>query len=169
MHEGGGCADISPSTSSLLALKPRQVLLVELQRNLAEAAAMERKRSENAAQLKSEEESVVICSVALWLENKGLLKVLKRFISATQIQVCTRINIWLYRFSKSLGRKMGQFGCRGCIFIKLHPNLIFFSNLRTAPARAVRTYVIACVYHAFKLARNTPLFMLCHVLEMKVI
>lgn len=47
---------------------------------------MEKKRSENSAQLKPEEESVMICSVALWLENKGLLKVLKRFISATQIQ-----------------------------------------------------------------------------------
>ncbi|XP_073290403.1 uncharacterized protein [Primulina huaijiensis] len=86
MHEGGGCADASPSTSSLLALKPRQVLLVELQRNLAGATAMERKRPENSAQLKSEEESVLICSVALWLENKGLLKVLKRFVAATQIQ-----------------------------------------------------------------------------------
>ncbi|XP_075509140.1 uncharacterized protein LOC142545687 [Primulina tabacum] len=86
MHEGGGCADASPSTSSLLALKPRQVLLAELQRNLVGATAMERKRPENSAQLKSEEESVLICSVALWLENKGLLKVLKRFVSATQIQ-----------------------------------------------------------------------------------
>ncbi|XP_073043440.1 uncharacterized protein [Primulina eburnea] len=86
MHVGGGCADASPITSSLLALKPRQVLLVELQRNLAGATAMEKKRPENSAQLKSEEESVLICSVALWLENKGLLKVLKRFVSATQIQ-----------------------------------------------------------------------------------
>ncbi|XP_073158842.1 uncharacterized protein [Henckelia pumila] len=86
MHEGGGCADVSPKTSSVLALKPRQVLLVQLRRNLAEAAAMERKRTETSAQLNSEQESVLICSIALWLENKGLLKVLKRFISATQIQ-----------------------------------------------------------------------------------
>ncbi|KZV26790.1 hypothetical protein F511_06637 [Dorcoceras hygrometricum] len=79
MHRGGGCADVSPNTSSLLALKPRQVLLVELRRDLA----MERKLS---AQLKPEQESVLICSIAHWLENKGLTKVLKRFISATQIQ-----------------------------------------------------------------------------------
>lgn len=126
MHEGGGCADVSPSTSSLLALKPRQVLLVELQRNLAEAAAMERKRSENAAQLKSEEESVMICSVALWLENKGLLKVLKRFISATQIQVCTRINIWLYRFSKSLGEENGAIWVQRLHFYKNYIQIWFF-------------------------------------------
>ncbi|XP_075517467.1 uncharacterized protein LOC142551888 [Primulina tabacum] len=83
MHEGGGRADVSPKTSFVLALKPRQVLLEELQRNLAVAKAMERKRPENSAQ---QEESVLICSIALWLQNKGLLKVLKRFISATQIQ-----------------------------------------------------------------------------------
>ncbi|XP_073052475.1 uncharacterized protein [Primulina eburnea] len=83
MHEGGVCADVSPKTSFVLALKPRQVLLEELQRNLAVAKAMERKRPENSAQ---QEESVLICSIALWLQNKGLLKVLKRFISATQIQ-----------------------------------------------------------------------------------
>ncbi|GFP89168.1 nucleolar and coiled-body phosphoprotein 1 [Phtheirospermum japonicum] len=42
--------------------------------------------SENPAQLTPEDETVLASSVALWLENKGYSKVLKRFLSAAQIQ-----------------------------------------------------------------------------------
>ncbi|KAH6756704.1 nucleolar/coiled-body phosphoprotein [Perilla frutescens var. hirtella] len=38
------------------------------------------------AQLKSEDDSVLIFSVALWLKNKGFAKVLKRFLTAAQIE-----------------------------------------------------------------------------------
>ncbi|KAL6496386.1 hypothetical protein OROGR_029644 [Orobanche gracilis] len=77
--------DVSPSSSSLIAFKPRQVLLLE-QQQLAVSALMAKAILENPAQLKPEDESLLLFSVALWLENKGFSKVLKRFLSAAQIQ-----------------------------------------------------------------------------------
>ncbi|KAI3447344.1 hypothetical protein Pfo_004009 [Paulownia fortunei] len=82
-----GRTDVSPSSLSLIAFKPRQVLLLERQqRNLAVSTPMAKNRPENPAQLKPEDESILTFSVALWLENKGFSKVLKRFLSAAQIQ-----------------------------------------------------------------------------------
>ncbi|KAL6519294.1 hypothetical protein OROGR_018614 [Orobanche gracilis] len=78
-------SDVSPSSSSLIAFKPRQVLLLE-QQQLAVSAQMAKTILENPAQLKPEDESLLLFSVALWLENKGFSKVLKRFLSAAQIQ-----------------------------------------------------------------------------------
>ncbi|KAK6152217.1 hypothetical protein DH2020_014852 [Rehmannia glutinosa] len=83
-----GSTDVSPSSSSLIAFKPRQVLLLEQQqqRNPAVSTRMAKTRPENPAQLSTEDESILTFSVALWLENKGFSKVLKRFVSAAQIQ-----------------------------------------------------------------------------------
>ncbi|KAL6507091.1 hypothetical protein OROHE_021990 [Orobanche hederae] len=78
-------SDVSPSSSSLIAFKPRQVLLLE-QQQLPVSAQMAKAILENPAQLKPEDESLLLFSVALWLENKGFSKVLKRFLSAAQIQ-----------------------------------------------------------------------------------
>ncbi|KAG8373977.1 hypothetical protein BUALT_Bualt11G0082200 [Buddleja alternifolia] len=87
MRKGGGSTDVSPIPSSLIAFKPRQVLLAEQQRrSLAGSTSMAKTRPEGPTQLKPEDESVLTCSVALWLENKGFSKVLKRFISAARIQ-----------------------------------------------------------------------------------
>ncbi|KAL0315996.1 UNVERIFIED_CONTAM: hypothetical protein Sradi_5477800 [Sesamum radiatum] len=78
-----GSSDVGPSSSFLTAFKPRQVLLLEQQqRNLAVQKPMAKK----AVELKPEDESILVCSVALWLENKGFSKVLKRFLSAAQIE-----------------------------------------------------------------------------------
>ncbi|KAK4432662.1 Nucleolar and coiled-body phosphoprotein 1 [Sesamum alatum] len=78
-----GSSVISPSSSFLTAFKPRQVLLLEQQqRNLA----VQKPMAKNAVELKPEDESILVCSVALWLENKGFSKVLKRFLSATQVE-----------------------------------------------------------------------------------
>ncbi|KAL3625965.1 hypothetical protein CASFOL_029514 [Castilleja foliolosa] len=82
-----GTTDVSPSSSSLFAFKPRQVLLLEQQnRSLELSAPMANTRPENPAQLTPENESILASSVALWLEKKGYSKVLKRFLSAAQIQ-----------------------------------------------------------------------------------
>ncbi|KAL3623479.1 hypothetical protein CASFOL_032295 [Castilleja foliolosa] len=82
-----GTTDVSPSSSSLFAFKPRQVLLLEQQnRSLELSAPMANTRPENPAQLTPEDESILASSVALWLEKKGYSKVLKRFLSAAQIQ-----------------------------------------------------------------------------------
>ncbi|KAL6585562.1 hypothetical protein OROMI_002206 [Orobanche minor] len=78
-------SDVSPSSASLIAFKPRQVLLLE-QQQLAVSAQMAKAILEKTAQLKPEDESLLLFSVALWLENKGFSKVLKRFLSAAQIQ-----------------------------------------------------------------------------------
>ncbi|KAL3830144.1 hypothetical protein ACJIZ3_018946 [Penstemon smallii] len=88
MRKGGGTADVSPSSFALTAFKPRQVLLAERQqqqqqRNSAGPVQMGKNQSDN---LKPEQEPILTYSVALWLENKGFSKILKRFLSAAQIQ-----------------------------------------------------------------------------------
>ncbi|KAL8509635.1 hypothetical protein ACS0TY_016747 [Phlomoides rotata] len=71
-----GIADVSPFQSSLIALKPRQVLLLEQQHRNQTSMAIS----------KPEDDSILTFSIALWLENKGFSKVLKRFLSAAQIE-----------------------------------------------------------------------------------
>ncbi|KAL2503196.1 LisH domain-containing protein [Forsythia ovata] len=68
---------------SLIVLKPHQVLLAEQQqRNSATA----KKQTENSAQLKPENKSLLAYSIALWIENSGFSKALKHLISEAQIQ-----------------------------------------------------------------------------------
>ncbi|XP_051114123.1 uncharacterized protein LOC127245235 [Andrographis paniculata] len=83
-----GSGDVSPSRLSLfVAFKPRQVILLEQRRaNPSVSASMATKKEEKPVQLKAEDEYAMICSIALWLENKGFSKVLKRFLYAAQIQ-----------------------------------------------------------------------------------
>ncbi|XP_042062518.1 nucleolar and coiled-body phosphoprotein 1-like isoform X2 [Salvia splendens] len=66
----------SDAGSSLIAFKPRQILLQQLNRSA----------STPMAQLKPEDESVLIFSVALWLQNKGFSKVFKRFCAEAEIE-----------------------------------------------------------------------------------
>lgn len=47
---------------------------------------MARNDAEKQGQLNQEEQDVLTCSIAMWLETKGFSKVLKRFLSAAQIQ-----------------------------------------------------------------------------------
>ncbi|EYU38736.1 hypothetical protein MIMGU_mgv1a009266mg [Erythranthe guttata] len=72
-------SDVSPSPSFLLAFKPRQVILLEKQQRNPNGPEIQ-------TQMKPEDESILASSVALWLESKGFSKVLKRFLSAAQIQ-----------------------------------------------------------------------------------
>ncbi|GER45764.1 nucleolar and coiled-body phosphoprotein [Striga asiatica] len=76
-------SDVSPSCSSLFAFKPRQVILLQQQQR---RAPMAKAKPETPAELKPEDESVLMSSVARWLEDKGFSKVLKRFLSAAQIE-----------------------------------------------------------------------------------
>ncbi|KAL7092395.1 hypothetical protein ACP275_12G162400 [Erythranthe tilingii] len=76
-------SDVSPSPSFLLAFKPRQVILLEKQQRSPPTA---QNGPEIQTQMKPEDESILASSVALWLESKGFSKVLKRFLSAAQIQ-----------------------------------------------------------------------------------
>ncbi|KAL0344901.1 UNVERIFIED_CONTAM: Nucleolar and coiled-body phosphoprotein 1 [Sesamum radiatum] len=78
-----GSIDVGPSSSFLTAFKPRQVLLLEQQQR---NRAVQKPMAKKAVELKPEDESILVCSVALWLENKGFSKVLKRFLSAAQIE-----------------------------------------------------------------------------------
>ncbi|CAI9760927.1 unnamed protein product [Fraxinus pennsylvanica] len=83
MQEEGDSAYVSPSYLPLIVFKPRQVLLAEeQQRN----SSMAKKQSENSAQLKPDNKSLLAYSIALWIENSGFSKALKRFISEAQIQ-----------------------------------------------------------------------------------
>ncbi|XP_057805176.1 uncharacterized protein LOC131020416 isoform X2 [Salvia miltiorrhiza] len=77
-HRMLGSSNASHSLSSLIAFKPRQILLLQQQRNRSASAPM--------AQLKPDDESILIFSVALWLQNKGFSKVFKRFCTAAQIE-----------------------------------------------------------------------------------
>ncbi|KAL1566179.1 nucleolar and coiled-body phosphoprotein 1-like isoform X1 [Salvia divinorum] len=74
-----GSSDASPSSSSLIAFKPRQILLLQQQQ-------LNRSAPTPMAQLKPEDESVLIFSVALWLQNKGFSKVFKRFCTEAEIE-----------------------------------------------------------------------------------
>ncbi|CAA0843029.1 Unknown protein [Striga hermonthica] len=78
-----GSSDVNPSATSLFAFKPRQVILSQQQQR---RAPMAKAKPETPSELKPEDESVLISSVARWLENKGFSKVLKRFLSAAQIE-----------------------------------------------------------------------------------
>ncbi|XP_041996757.1 nucleolar and coiled-body phosphoprotein 1-like isoform X2 [Salvia splendens] len=76
-----GSLDAGPSSFSLIAFKPRQILLQQQQQQ-----QLNRSASTPMAQLKPEDESVLIFSVALWLQNKGFSKVFKRFCAEAEIE-----------------------------------------------------------------------------------
>lgn len=64
---------------------------------------MVKNKPEKVAQFKPEDESILTFSVALWLENKGFSKVLKRFLSAAQIEVyiliCVSVCLYVYLYA----------------------------------------------------------------------
>ncbi|KAL2456752.1 LisH domain-containing protein [Forsythia ovata] len=87
MRERRETAVANPSSLSLIALKPRQILLAEQQRkNSTKHNSMAKNRPENKAQLKPEHNSLLFYSLALCLQNHGFSKTLKRFLSEAQIK-----------------------------------------------------------------------------------
>ncbi|KAL2492855.1 LisH domain-containing protein [Abeliophyllum distichum] len=87
MRERRETAVANTSSLSLIALKPRQILLAEQQRkNSTKHNPMAKNRPENKAQLKPEHNSLLFYSLALCLQNHGFSKTLKRFLSEAQIK-----------------------------------------------------------------------------------
>lgn len=75
-------ASTNPNLAALIALKPRQVLLVE---HRAKTLAMTKKQS-NTTSLNPEQKAFLLHSVIRYLEKNGYSKSLKRFLSEAQIQ-----------------------------------------------------------------------------------
>ncbi|CAA2969974.1 Hypothetical predicted protein [Olea europaea subsp. europaea] len=77
----------NPSSVSLIALKPRQILLLEEQRkNSAKKNPVAMNRPENKVQLKPEQKTLLFYSFALCLKKYGFSKALKRLLSEAQIK-----------------------------------------------------------------------------------
>lgn len=76
---------VSPS---LLALKPRQVLLS--QTNMTRKARAETPKSDQGVSLEPEQRTLLLHAVAFYLERNGFSKSLKKFRSEAQIEVGTR-------------------------------------------------------------------------------